>query len=303
MKVQLDALLAGVKMVLMDIDGTLITGPDDTLENVMRQLRRLKAANIRFTLATGRTLFGAQRVVRQLLSVRMRIPPMIAYNGAVVAWPEESTLVSRFTIPKEIYRELITVSHEYKLRPLIYACRRRLDLEPTETVFGESEGFPPMETDFNGMPISRIDDLLELDSEDVAAVLLCSFSQEVDLATAANSLRGKFGLKLRITSSGGNYIEVASYLATKRHAMEILANRWRISPHQIMAIGDSFNDLEMIEGAGVGVAVANAPAEVKAAADYVCKRDAAEGVVEALRALLAAVRVQRIERQTSVHQG
>ena len=303
MTLQLDAALAVVKMVLMDIDGTLITGPDDSLENVIRQLRRLKAANIRFTLATGRTLFGAQRVVKQLLSVRMKIPPMIAYNGAVVALPEESILVRRFTIPKDVHRELITAAHEYKLAPLVYICRNRLDLKPTETVFGESERFPPMETEFNGMPISWLDDLLRLDSEDVAAVLLCCFSKNIDLQAVANNLRSQFGMTLRITSSGGNHIEISNGLGTKRHAMEILANRWRISPHQIMAIGDSFNDLEMIEGAGVGVAVANAPTEVKAVADYVCKRAAAEGVVEALRTLLTAVRVQRIEKPRSIHHG
>jgi hydroxymethylpyrimidine pyrophosphatase-like HAD family hydrolase len=72
--------LSAIKVVVMDIDGTLVSGPHDTLENITRQLRRLRAANIRFTVATGRTLAGARSVVERLLRVRMLMPPMVAHN-------------------------------------------------------------------------------------------------------------------------------------------------------------------------------------------------------------------------------
>src|SRR5208282_470740 len=103
------------------------------------------------------------------------------------------------------------------------------------------------------------------------------------------------GGDLRITSSGNQYVEVAHPEGTKANAMCILARHWNVSLFQIMAIGDNFNDMEMIASCGVGVAVANSPPALHAAARYVCKREAAEGVVEALRLLLAAVRHGRIE--------
>ena len=67
----------------------------------------------------------------------------------------------------------------------------------------------------------------------------------------------------------------------------------KFSISSVMAIGDNFNDLEMIEQSGVGVAVANAPPEVLEVARIRCTRPAAQGVVEVLRDLINSVTLAR----------
>jgi len=284
------AVLAGIKMVVMDIDGTLITGPSDTLENVTRQLRRLRFARIRFTVATGRTLAGAHFVIERLLSVRMRMPSMIAYNGAVVAEPADRAVVRRVTIPADVYQKIIDLSIASGLSPLVYTCRQRLDAIPVERVYAQRglSRYPAIE--FNCMPIEWIEDLHGIEGRDVASLLLYGPQELGHLLPALTEV----SLDLNVTWSGGQFIEVAARDASKLNALRALAARWKFRIEDVMAIGDNYNDLDMIRNVGFGVAVANAPLEVKAAADYTCEGRAANGVVEALRLLLSAVRIQKL---------
>ena len=76
--------LTRIKLVLMDIDGTLVEGSELELENVSQQLTRLSRRGVRFSIATGRTIFGARTVVQSLGS-HGRAPLIVAYNGAVRA--------------------------------------------------------------------------------------------------------------------------------------------------------------------------------------------------------------------------
>jgi hydroxymethylpyrimidine pyrophosphatase-like HAD family hydrolase len=105
-------------------------------------------------------------------------------------------------------------------------------------------------------------------------------------AQAKQILKNECGSSLRVTTSGGRYVEIAHPQTTKRNAMETLCERLGINANQVMAIGDNFNDLEMLAACGFGVAVANSPSEVKAVCRFVCKHEAARGVVEVLMAIV-----------------
>ena len=284
-----------IRLVLMDIDGTLIRGSDDTIDNVVTQLRRLKPVGIRFSVATGRTLFGAQRIIREMSAVRMKMPPVIAYNGAVVAWPEDTAVLHRFTLPPDPVRALLSEFRRRSITPFVYTCQDRFDASIVERVYGDGRSAARPATEFNAMPITWVDTFDEVPAQDVVAILGQQPDPGQDIRPTVTELGQSFGADLRITSSDNRYIEVAHPLSTKANALKVLAQKLGVAPAEIMAIGDSYNDMEMLATCGVGVAVANAPAAVKEAAHYVCQREAAEGVVEALRLLLRAVRHRRIE--------
>jgi Cof subfamily protein (haloacid dehalogenase superfamily) len=288
-------LLRHIRVVLMDVDGTLIRGSADAIDNVVAQLRKLKPLGIRFSIATGRTLFGAQRIIREFSSVRMRMPPMIAYNGSVIAWPDESVLLHRFSLPVEPTAFILKEFRRRQITPLVYTCKERFDATPVEQVFGDSASDGRPATEFNGMAIAWCDRFDDIPSEEIVAILGQLDAPVANIRELVADLQHATGKSLRITSSGDRYIEVAHPESTKANALRVLSRNWGVDTSQIMAIGDNYNDLEMLAECGVGVAVANAPVPVQRQARYVCQREAAEGVVEALRLLITAIRHDRIE--------
>src|SRR5512135_685353 len=112
--------LAAVRLVLMDVDGTLVTAEKKDFDNVIRQLRKLKVLGIGFSIATGRSIAGVKFVVDHLHTVRARLPPMITYNGAVVIAGQDSSLIETELIDRDAYRALIERCRQRALHPLVY---------------------------------------------------------------------------------------------------------------------------------------------------------------------------------------
>lgn len=289
----LERRLAGVRMVLMDIDGTLVTSDSETFDNVSSQLRRLRRFGVPFSVATGRTISGALPILERLRSsVGVRTAPMVNYNGAVLLSAHDLTLIERHVVPKTSLFRALSTCRSVGLWPIVYTCRDAVTGPPIESVYVEWDA--PASMEFNGMRVERVPNLLDVAS-DVVAVLADAGDVESS-GRLARELDKRVGNDIRVSTSGSRYIEICAPNATKLHAMQRIAALALISVEQVMAIGDNLNDLDMIEAAGVGVAVNNAPAEVKSVAAYACNRASAEGVVEALRML---VRVLSLGGHTS----
>lgn len=278
--------LATIRLVIMDIDGTLISGDETSFENVVHQLRKLKNLGIGFSIATGRTICGAASVTQKLREVGSQLPPMITYNGAVVLSGQDSSVLTRRLIDRIPFEAVIRRCRQEDIAPLVYACGADFDFVPRETVYSEGRERP--DPDFNGMEIRIVKDLTKVEHDIVA--ILVDAPDPVRRVRLLAELAAEFRQALRVTTSGGRYIEICHPLGTKLAAMAELARTRHIRVSQIMAIGDNFNDMEMIVGAGVGVAVANAPEQVLKAAMLRTSLPSGKGVVEALRALTRAVR-------------
>ena len=293
--------LAGVRLVLLDIDGTLVTGADDTMENVSRQLRRLPSWGTRFTLATGRTLYGAAGIARTL-RLGPTMPPVITYNGAVIARPDETLVVQRHPIPPELVCSIVEKTRSINAIVLLYSCQPRLDASPVERVFADTRIHGQAFVEPNEMRVDVVERLAQVEPTDVMAILVDhGGSQPGSTLATSKLLSGAYGEALRVTSSGHRFVELSAPGVSKLTAMQSLARIWRLELSEIMAVGDGFNDLEMIAGAGVGAAVANAHPQVKESADIVAARVAGEGVVQILRLLISKLRSARMQNRASNH--
>jgi len=284
--------LSRVRLVLMDIDGTLVTGDNIEFGNVLNQLRKLRPLDIGFSIATGRTIAGAAFVTERLRELGRLLPPMITYNGAVVLSGSDNTLVSRHLIERGALDALIQAARKAGVCALAYACHAEFGFAPKETVYSEAHDAPRF--DFNGMPVVQVADLLAVQDDFVAVLLDCPTLQTKE--SLILGLQADLGDRLRITTSGPRYIEICHPSGTKRSAMVELARMRKIHPENVMAIGDNYNDEDMIEGAGVGVAVANAPLAVQRVAALRTTLPSGQGVVQALRLLTRAVRSWRPPR-------
>jgi hypothetical protein len=95
-------------------------------------------------------------------------------------------------------------------------------------------------------------------------------------------LISQFQAKLNIFKSQPRYIELMHIQASKTSAIQFLMNQYGILQQEVIAIGDNYNDKEMIEFAGVGIAMGNAPEEIKRVADFVTDTNNEDGVAKAL---------------------
>jgi len=294
------ASLANIRVILADVDGTLFRSPTDTLEHIARHIRKVSRIGIRFSVATGRAIAGVRTVVRRLeeahgdWTARRWTMPAVAYNGAVVAIPAEPVVLDRLVMSSDAVAKAIATVLDADCTALAYVCRQPFDLNYTERVYGYTRTRHHPQTEFNGMPIIWSPDS-ERALQDVVAMLVTDPDGTGNVATVAAALQAR-QLPVRVTTSGGPYLEITNSANSKLRGMRTLAHRLGCELNQIMAIGDNLNDVEMLDHAGFGVAVANAPDTVRCRVQYVSAFPAGEGVVDALRLLLQQHRAVRSAR-------
>ena len=177
----------------------------------------------------------------RLRQVGSRLPPTITYNGAVVLSGHAPSVLLRHLIDRQSFTALVQVCRDRGVPVLAYACKLAMDFTPEEKVYGQGVHY---ETEFNGMPVHSVEDLTTLHSDFVAVLL--ERPQNLDLGPFVSELRQKFDGKLRITTSGERYVEICDPKGTKVRAMNELAQMLNIEPETIVAIGDNFNDIDMI---------------------------------------------------------
>ena len=106
------------------------------------------------------------------------------------------------------------------------------------------------------------------------------------IAQACAAVNAALGEAIHAVQSSPYFLEITHPAATKSRAAAILAQRLGIDHEEIIAFGDSMNDLDLLQFAGMGVAVANAAPQVLAAADYITDTNENDGVAKALAELL-----------------
>ena len=121
---------------------------------------------------------------------------------------------------------------------------------------------------------------------EVAPYKLLAMTKPEEFQKVWQDIQQKFAGKVTVTSSRDNFLELMEPGVNKWNAVKAVAASYGIRPEEVMCIGDSNNDLSMIENAGIGVAVANAKPAVQAAAKLVTASNDEDGVAEAIETVL-----------------
>ena len=258
-----------IKLIAMDIDDTLITDELVITEACQGAIAAARAKGVRVVLATGRMLSSAIPYARQLGLTE----PLICYNGALIQPPSGGAPLFHHPVPLDLAREIVTIGEAANLHVNIYLDDRMYIAEFNEyTRFYLAVG---------GIEAYPVGDLLAfMDRPPTKLLYVC----EPEIAAKWHvDLREQYRGRLEVYVSKPQYVEFTALGISKGSAIKELAEMYGLGPEEVMTIGDSFNDIPMLEYAGIGVAVANAPAEVQAKADYVTLSNEEDGVAEAIR--------------------
>ena len=223
-------------------------------------------------IVTGRMY----RSVRRYLADAGLTDLVVCYQGAVVADPESGEFLRHEPIPLELAREAIAAVEAAGFGLNCYVDDELYVASATPEARRYAE--------FQHIPIHTVGPLLEwLDEPPTKLVTIGEPRLLDDLEVR---LKAAFGGRLFIAKSLPYFLELASPDVTKGSGMEFVAKSLGLARERIVAFGDGENDIELLEWAGYGVAVANAHDRVLALADFVCPPVTEEGVAQVVEAFL-----------------
>jgi hypothetical protein len=270
---------AAIRLVVVDIDGT-IAGRSNTIRpNVLAALQTVQAQGIPVALATGRMYRSALRFHQMVGSTL----PLVAYQGAWIQDPAQPEQCRQVGVPVEVVAELLDYFEQPSLQPQISVHLYINDQLYVREVLEETVAY----ADRSGVTPTAVGDLRSLLT--AAPTKLLAMSANTDLITQTLAqLKSRFSpQQLYLTTSVAHFLEATHPSVNKGAAVRYLAeDLLGLKAANVMAIGDNFNDLEMLEYAGVGVAMGDAPAAVKQVAQWVAPSVDEDGAAIAIHRFL-----------------
>lgn len=259
---------APIAVVAVDMDDTLLNNRLEIGPRTERAIAAVRELGVKVVLATGRMYCSARPY-----ALRLRLHgPIIAYNGALVKTVAGKVLSHR-PLPLEVARDVLERAVEEGWSLHAYVDDRMFVSEINDAV--------RYYMSISGRPAYPVGDLREFLETDPTKLLIVTETPEEALELR-DELQRWMGHRMQVSISKARFVELTRLGVSKATALEDVAQYYQVPLSRIMAIGDGFNDLDMIRAAGLGVAVANAPAEVREAADHVTSSNEEEGVALAL---------------------
>jgi len=278
------------RLLLADVDGTLVTKEKLLTDRAKDAVKKLRAAGIEFAITSGRPPRGMS-----MLTAPLEITtPLAAFNGGLFVKPD-LTLIEQHVLKKDVVEEVIKIIEEHKLGVWIYRGNDWFVHERHGAHVDREEWtvkFPPTVVDsYDG----KTDDVAKIVgvSDDLDAVAKCE--QAVQEAFGGRVVTKK-GTPQRDVSreqdakkpavsaarSQPYYLDVTHPDANKGGVVTALARMLKIAPEEIATIGDMPNDVSMFEKGGLSIAMGQSSDEVKGAAHEVTTSSEDEGFANAL---------------------
>jgi len=232
-----------------------------------------REAGIHVLLVTGRMF----RSVRPYALAAGITDPVVCYQGAVVADPTTGEFLRHVPMPGPEAREVIGAVEALGHTILVYVDDELYVAHETP----ESDAY----AGFQHLVVHPVGDLLEWLPRAPTKLVVVGDPHELD--GLETEMKARFGTRLYVSKSLPHFLEFASPSVHKGSGLDFAAGRLGFSRGEAVAFGDGENDVELLEWAGFGVAVANAHPKVLAVADYVCPPVDEEGVAQVIEAYLA----------------
>jgi len=253
--------MAGYRLLVTDVDGTLLDRRHQLPAENVAAIRALKGSGILFTLATGRI----ELAVRPFVEALGLKTPLILYNGARVVDPTTGECLWQAHLPPDSVETALGILRELPVDVNLYS-EGRLYVEAVT---------PRVQDHLNKDKVAarEVGDLLAFFRNGCPGPVtkLLIIGEEPAFEAFARELERRLGdpMPVHLVSSDPIYLEMLPAGASKGEGLRWLCRLLGVPLEQVVAVGDAPNDIDMIEAAGLGVAVANAHPDVLAAADYV----------------------------------
>jgi Cof subfamily protein (haloacid dehalogenase superfamily) len=266
-----------VRIVLADVDGTLVTQEKVLTERAIAAVARLREQGIEFAVTSGRPPRGMSMLVKPLALTT----PISAFNGGLIARPDMSVVEQR-TISEEVVPAAIELLSEQGLDVWLYSGADWLVRDPKAPhVDREAKT-----VQFEPKVVKSFDDV-----RDVAKIV--GISDDHDLvASVTEKASETFGKQVSAAQSQPYYLDITHPQANKGEVVSYLSKHLDIPPEQFATIGDMPNDVLMFARSGLSIAMGNSDSEVQHAARHVTASNDDEGFAKAMERFVLGARTR-----------
>ena len=269
---------ASIKLLVIDIDGTLLTPEGKITARTLAALTAAQQAGIVVTLATARRYCNTAKIATELgLDI-----PLILYDGALIIKHPDATIIHSHTLQAHVAQQAVDLLVEHNIQPVVHPATglaeeiwtgpSHLDNLWVEAYFTT---FPEQT---HRMPYKM---LCSTHPDPLRVVAFTEEERILEVIPEVSTLPCSW-----TTIKRGNYgcaeLTIMDKECSKASAMTDLARYLNIPLQQVMAIGDNNNDIQMLQTAGWGVAMGHASGAVKAAAQAITASNWEDGVAQAI---------------------
>lgn len=273
------------RLIAVDLDGTLLDSQQRVPERNRAALHAVHQAGLKVVLCTGRSFTETRPVLEQ---IGLDLDAAVTVGGALISDAVSGRTLERTVIPRPAARQAVDWFRRRGHTVLWLHDREQAGFDGY--AIAGPRRHPAVEEWLQRAPV-QVRVVLEPPDGGVLPLRVTIVDEREALHALASEFVAAFGGRLT-----HNVIDVSAYRFTvieafaapvsKWYGIERLCQRWSIDPRATVAIGDDVNDACMLENAGLGVAMAKAPPEIRAAADQTTASNDACGVAAVIERLL-----------------
>lgn len=262
------------KLILSDLDETLLVNHHVPNFNV-EAIKKAREQGVKFVPATGRAFNMIGEILKEIDAYQKEDEYSICFNGGLIVENKDNKILHFEGLGFTITKELFEVARRYDVCVLIFTldCCYIFNADPDEV---------QRKTDQKA-PFKVIDeyDMDFLKNDKIAKILFERRDMEY-LMSIKKELYPTYKEKAAMSFSSNRYLEFNALGVDKGSGLKWLSHYLNIPIEQCVAVGDNYNDLEMIEVAGLGACVSSSNDDIKKASDVVLKKDYFEGAIKEL---------------------
>ena len=261
------------KAVFLDMDGTLLRSDHSVSEQTVQTIQTLTGKGISVILVSARPINAVLPTFRHI-----GLPahtPLITLNGSYIVENEQP--IFQAMIPPDLTLRVAEEVRPFKAT-IAYYLQREWFSEVRDAWTDHEQKIMDV-----AVEVGPIDELVsDWAARKIGPNKMMVMSEPPTIARIQQHLRSVYNGRLNIYPSKATYLEVMDTRGSKSNAVKFVSERLGLAPAEIIAMGDNYNDVEMIQFAGIGVAMGNAPDDIKAVADYVTDTNNNDGVRKAM---------------------
>jgi len=259
------------KVIALDIDGTLNSSEHKILPETKDALLAAQEKGLKVVLASGRPTPGMMNLAKELQLERFG-GFVLSYNGGRITNVKTKEVIHEVFLTPEEAHEIYDLAKENNVTIMAY--------DGEDIITEDHDEYVQMESDINVMPLRATDNFKKAVVNHTIKTLTTGAPEVI--AEVERRFTQTFGDRFSICRSMPFFLEVMPPGVNKALALGRLLKELEMTPADMVACGDGFNDIEMVKCAGFGVAMGNAIPEVKAAADYVTRSNDDNGIVDVI---------------------